>query len=148
MTTTDPYQELRDIWDDYNHRQEFEHELLDRKTTWLLTSQTILFAAYGVTFGASQRTHGLGDFRRVVAWAGLITSVVVFLGILALVRAKYLSWRAYRAYYEQPRTPDPPKPIGSGNLQWGVHSWTTVLALTPDCVIPLVFARAWYVLAT
>jgi hypothetical protein len=39
------YQGMRDIWNDYNHRQEFEHELIDRKTTWLLTTQAILFAA-------------------------------------------------------------------------------------------------------
>ena len=39
------------MWQDQNHRQEFEHDLLNRKTTWGLTGQTILFAAYGVTLG-------------------------------------------------------------------------------------------------
>jgi hypothetical protein len=32
------YKETRDILGDYNHRQEFEHELLNRKTTWMLTT--------------------------------------------------------------------------------------------------------------
>jgi len=31
------YPERRDIWNDYNHRQEFEHDLINRKTTWWLT---------------------------------------------------------------------------------------------------------------
>ena len=42
----------RSSWDDYNRKQEFEHDLINRKTTWSLTTQGILFAAYGVTFSA------------------------------------------------------------------------------------------------
>jgi hypothetical protein len=38
------YQESRDIWNDYNATQKFEHELIHRKTTWWLSTQTILFA--------------------------------------------------------------------------------------------------------
>ena len=33
---------------DYFEKLKFEHELLSRRVTWLLASQTILFAAYGV----------------------------------------------------------------------------------------------------
>jgi len=47
--TDDRYQRSRDVWHDYNDRQEFEHDVINRKTTWGLTGQTILFAAYGVT---------------------------------------------------------------------------------------------------
>src|SRR5438034_10742862 len=43
--------EYRDIWCDHNHQQEFEHELINRKTTWSLTAQTILFTAYGLVLG-------------------------------------------------------------------------------------------------
>lgn len=34
--------------DKYFKRLEFEHELINRRLTWLLSSQTILFAAYGI----------------------------------------------------------------------------------------------------
>jgi hypothetical protein len=33
---------------EYAERLKFEHELINRRVTWLLTSQSILFAAYGV----------------------------------------------------------------------------------------------------
>jgi hypothetical protein len=49
--------EYRDIWDDHNHSQEFEHNLINRKTTWSLTAQTLLFAAYGVVFGIKSPTR-------------------------------------------------------------------------------------------
>jgi hypothetical protein len=45
-------QKTRNIWTDYNNRQEFEHELINRKTTWWLTSQTVLLTAYSATLGA------------------------------------------------------------------------------------------------
>lgn len=41
---------IRRAWLDHRDQQQFEHQLIDRKTTWLLSTQAILFAAYGVTF--------------------------------------------------------------------------------------------------
>lgn len=38
----------KELFFDYTARQKFEHELINRRVTWLLTSQTILFAAYGL----------------------------------------------------------------------------------------------------
>lgn len=61
----------RHVWDDYNHRQEFEHALIDRKTTWLLATQAILVAGYGVTFDSSNAAQGVDGFRDVVAWLGI-----------------------------------------------------------------------------
>ena len=35
MTQADyRYQESRDVWQDHNHRQEIEHDFINRKTTW------------------------------------------------------------------------------------------------------------------
>jgi hypothetical protein len=102
----DGYQNSRDVWKDYNHRQEFEHDLINRKTTWGLTSQTILFAAYGVTLRGNN-TPGkkdlvaIGyDFRKVVISAGLLIAVVTFVAVLATVNSKRLSWRQYEDFYE------------------------------------------------
>jgi hypothetical protein len=55
-------------WEDAQSRQEFEHELINRKTTWLLTSQGLLFTAYGVTFGGAAGPDTMGESRTVVAW--------------------------------------------------------------------------------
>ena len=37
-----------DLYKDYMNRLDFEHELINRRVTWLLTSQSILFAIYGI----------------------------------------------------------------------------------------------------
>jgi len=86
----DKYQESRDRWYDHNHRQEFEHDLINRKTTWGLTSQTILFAAYGVTLRSENldKSKDLldisNDFRKVVVFAGLGVALVTFLGVVSI----------------------------------------------------------------
>jgi hypothetical protein len=76
MNAPDPtYQEKRDNVGDYNHRQEFEHTLIDRRTTWLLLTQTLVFADYGVTFDG--KGDGLDEFRNVFAVLGISVVVTV-----------------------------------------------------------------------
>jgi hypothetical protein len=143
MTQADyRYQESRDVWQDHNHRQEIEHDLINRKTTWGLTGQTILFAAYGVTLG----TLGNGsfakasDFRKVVALAGLLIAAITFCGVLAIINSKRLSWKQYREYYKKNALP---APLGKKPLQWGVNTPNTYLTLAPDALLPLIFGGAW-----
>lgn len=94
MTQPDGLDEAQPAWSDYNDRQQFEHELLNRKITWLLMAQTILFAADGVTFGG--KGDGLERFRNVVAASGLSIAAIVFVAAVALLNSKRLSWKAYR----------------------------------------------------
>jgi len=143
MTPSDyRYRESRDVWQDHNHRQEIEHDLINRKTTWGLTGQTILFAAYGVTLG----TLGNGsfdkanDFRKVVALAGLLIAAITFCGVLAIINSKRLSWKQYREYY---KIKSLPAPLGKKPLQWGVNTQNTYLTLAPDALLPLIFGGAW-----
>src|SRR5438034_11452294 len=70
--------EYRDIWCDHNHQQEFEHELINRKTTWSLTAQTILFTAYGLVLGIDSPEVSK-KFRYVVAGSGLALAVLMFI---------------------------------------------------------------------
>jgi hypothetical protein len=77
--------EYRRIFDDYVEGLEFEHELINRKITWLLTSQTILFAALGLTL----RTPSL-KFVQVIAAVGLLISIIVGAGLAGNFRAKWL----------------------------------------------------------
>ena len=35
---------------EYAERLKFEHELINTRVTWLMASQSILFAAYGAAF--------------------------------------------------------------------------------------------------
>jgi len=146
MTQADnPYKQSRDVWNDFNHRQEFEHDLINRKTSWWLTSQTILFAAYGVTLRSSVVDRNMGsEFRKVVAWSGLTVAIVTFVGILALIISKYLHFRRYHKFYSpsSPKLPLP-GPLEGEKLPWGVNTPTNLFTLVPDFFLPLIFTIAW-----
>lgn len=107
----------RHVWDDYNHRQEFEHALIDRKTTWLLATQAILVAGYGVTFDSSNAAQGVDGFRDVVAWLGISVAGIVFVGVFCIVVSKWRAWREYARYFGEPDTPE--LPLGGKTLKWG-----------------------------
>jgi hypothetical protein len=156
------YKETRDVWDDFNHRQEFEHDLINRKTTWWLTGQTILFAAYGLTL-KRDFVDKSNVFPKAVAITGLAVAIITFIGVLAVINSKYLSWRQYKAFYNakkpgststkqknistKPNSPpeelDLPRPLNENSLQWGAKTWNTLLTLAPDALLPIIFALAW-----
>lgn len=139
------YQQMRDIWDDYHRRQEFEHSLIDRKTTWLLTTQSILFAAYGLTFGTVRGNDDLEDFRAVVARLGVSIAAIVLLGVAALIISKWLSWWQYRRFFRLARPTF--YPLDRKELQWGVKTKITPFDLIPDVLLPIAFIVAWTALA-
>jgi hypothetical protein len=143
----DGYREMRDIWTDYNTHQAFEHELINRKTTWLLATQTLLFAAYGVTFASASVGARIDEFRLVIAYSGLSIALIVLVGVIALIRSKFRSWKAYRAFYLDSKTVAPPRPLDTGPLEWGVLTRNTLVTLLPDVLLPLVFVVAWSALA-
>ena len=143
------YREMRDVWGDFNRRQEFEHELIDRKTNWLLTTEGLLFAAYGVSFEASETPS---RFRSSVAWAGLLIAAITLVGVLAVMNSKRMSWGEYQRFYGREGSGELPQPFprqrdGRGTpLAWGVRTSNTVLTLAPDLVIPAVFIGVWWYL--
>jgi hypothetical protein len=130
----------REIWQDHIDIQSFEHELINRKTTWWLSAQALLFTAYGVTLGEA------GDestkFREVVACAGLIVAVLTLIGVAAVVRSKYLSWRLYERFFSRNKH-SLPNPHDGRHLQWGVRTSNTIFTLLPDIGLPVVFIWAW-----
>lgn len=129
-------------WEDFEKRQQFEHDLINRKTTWLLSTQTILFAAYGVTLGPAGAAHAATAFREIVACLGAAVAMLMWIGIVALIRSKHLSFTRYRAYFGNPAR-ELPGPLDRELLQWGVNTRNTYLALAPDALLPLAFVVAW-----
>jgi hypothetical protein len=138
--------EMRDIWGDYNRRQEFEHDLLNRKTTWMLATQAILFAAYGLTVGSGSTDGGLDRFRKVVAGSGLSIALITLVGVVFIIRSKYLSWTAYRKFFKESGAPKLPRPLDREALQWGVNDRNTWLTLLPEALFPIVFIVGWCLL--
>lgn len=109
---------------DYFERLKFEHELLNRRVTWLLASQTILFAAYGLT---DKHIENDKIIVEIIPCIGLLLSISIFIGIIASIFAKTLTWLDNRT--EHP--------------QFGVRTWITILGFTPDLLLPILFSFGW-----
>jgi len=143
-TSRDCPQDSRDVFKDYNDEQKFEHELINRKTTWSLTTQGILFAAYGLTF-SGKVSQGVSEFRTAIAVAGLVVAVLTFIGVTFLIRSKWISHTDYRDYYGRPDCW--PGPLKKTGLKWGgAGTWNTMFTLVPDLGMQVVLIVAWCVL--
>jgi hypothetical protein len=114
----------KEFWD----RLVFEHSLLNNRITWLFSSQTVLFAAYG--FSVSGTAKVAKNFQTVVAWSGIIVAILMLIGILASVHAKRAVWHDYQRDYNP-------------HQKWGVRTGATWVGLVPDVSSPVVFALAW-----
>ena len=123
------------LLDHHNARQEFEHELVDRKIRWLLSSQTILFAAYGLTL-SGKVAGDVSDLRDAIGLVGIATSLLTFVGVAMAFMAKYLSWRKYQRHFGKsaPETE-------TGKLPWGVNTFVTILSMLADLAMPFVRRR-------
>jgi hypothetical protein len=111
--------------EEYTRRMQFEHELVDRRLTWLLQSETILFAAYGI---ALEKTPW---FLKTVSIVGLTVSTAVFIGIVASLSAKYYTWQDFKKASENEKE------------QFWVRTGITCAGFVPDLALPLVFTGAW-----
>jgi len=116
----------------YEKRQEFEHDLINRRLTWLLTSQTILFTALALvlredTIDEKYRTA----FFNTISYLGIFISLAIFFAICMGALAKYISYRDER------------KRDDKNKVRWGVRKLITIIALIPDVLMPLGFFIAW-----
>ena len=113
---------------EYFRRLEFEHELIGRRIGWLLTSQTILLAAYGFSLGKEMPQAAAPFFQRLIPIVGLSVSVTVLFGVFAGVLAKYHTWKDFE------------------QTEWGIRTHVTYIGLVPDFALPVIFALVWGVL--
>lgn len=117
---------------EYYERLDFEHNLINRRLTWLLTSQTILFAAYGLALDSKDKSGDKVDlFLNVIAFSAPFISLFVLAGVIAAFLAKYHTWQKFRS-----------KP-GNEDEPFGVKTWITYLGFAPDVALPLAFTTAW-----
>ncbi len=117
---------------DHRDALKFEHELIDRKLTRLLTSQTILFAA--VSFAANRAD---ATFIRILALTGLALCLAIAFGMAGNFRAKWYVYDDYRQMGKDRRTPAEPP------VQWGVRTFTTKWGMIADFLVPMIFTGAW-----
>ena len=75
----DQYKRLRDKW-------EHEDEVINHRLTWLLVSQTILFAGWGALLEMAQTTQNAEKIGRLIQWVpffGILTSLLILVSIVA-----------------------------------------------------------------
>ncbi|MDX2135763.1 MAG: hypothetical protein SFV52_13320 [Saprospiraceae bacterium] len=145
----------------YHNKLKFEHALINRRLTWLLTSQSILFAALAFVLGKDMvydpTTSGLdkSDFFEILACLGLSISLLIWIGVVMGIVAKCTVWYDERM---KPLKVDAKRPwmlplllkdAWSQNrkkdeLPLGVRTYITLIALLPDFFMPLAFAWAWW----
>ena len=113
-------------FDIHEKRMHFEHDLINRRLSWLLTSQSILFAAMALAFSDKEPTAQGEAFVKFIPIMGAVISMSIFSGVLAGATAKYKIWKK------------------SESEQWGVRTSITVWALLgTDLLLPIIFTIAW-----
>lgn len=146
----------------YDDRLKFEHDLINRRLTWLLTSQSILFAALAFVLGKNMldasETGSLerGDFFDILACLGLSISLLIWIGVVMGITAKCTVWYDERIKKLAPTAKRPwilalllndawPKRNRTEDeIPLGVRTYITLIALLPDFFMPLAFAWAWW----
>jgi len=118
--THDEYKDLREKW---TH----EDNLINHRLGWLLTSQTILFAGYGVLLQKQQIPQERVSFMlTLIAGLGAVTSALLLLSVVAAIVALFALRKC-----NQKLNPD------------GI---AFLLGIVTPIGLPLVFFVAWIVL--
>lgn len=113
----------------YEKRLAFEHELINQRLTWLLTSQGLLFAAYAFAVEKSQ-----DKFLLVLPKLGIAVSILLLIGVGCGFIAKIVLWRKQNKDKEKCKDWEP----------LGPSTVNTFIALLVDMMLPVIFAIAWY----
>jgi len=126
----------------HDERQKFEHELIDRKLTWLLTSQTILFASLAFVLGNEGSKDDKFFFTLLISCLGIVISLLIFIGVLMGIRAKRKDFENEA----ETKKINHPQEYERHPVQWGVDTKNTEIAIIPDKFMPVVFAMAWLII--
>jgi hypothetical protein len=120
------------VYERYSRQIDKEDELIDRRVNWLLTSQSILFAAFGLSGEAIAVI-----VQSVVPWVGLASSLLIG----ATIWAASLSLVRYRkALIMVCRPSDDPE---SHFPQLHRDKTIITLGLLPSLFVPFIFCVAW-----
>lgn len=136
MSGTDTANKSEEVFTDgygrYCRQIDKEDELINRRVHWLLASQSILFAAVGLS---GNEMAGIVLF--VVPWVGLLLS----LAIGATIWAASLSFTRYRNNLKKVCPPryDPNKYYPQLHRDERI----IMLGLLPSLIVPIIFSWAW-----
>lgn len=104
-----------------------EDTLVNQRLTWLLQSQGLLFAGYGLLVTRGPGENGSDALKAALPWIGISVSSLISIGISAAWRAQEM----LKARYSQ------------DGVQVGVSSLTTRSGRLPAGILPFVFIAGW-----
>jgi hypothetical protein len=119
----------------YFERGKHENELTNHRLTWLLASQTLLFAGYGVVLTSTLAPKTKAELGQVAEMLGLCSALLIWLGIVASVFATIRLWQESNVE------------LRGNNLPLQIKWWTTWLGWSPPLLLPVLFGVAWFWLA-
>lgn len=119
-------------YDRYCRELDKEDKVLNDRVTWLLVSQSILFAA--VQLGGQGPG---GNIVKIIAKVGCALSVIIWLSVLAAIFS-FLRYR-FRLRKCCPPANDPDEAYAQ------LHRWmlNIILGFTAPFVLPIIFFLAW-----
>jgi hypothetical protein len=123
-------------------RLDKENELMTQRLNWLVTSQSFLFAAFGVTLSFQEKTRA-ENISRLVELRGLIpvvavgTSFLIYIAILAGLSAMIRDRTSLNQIVDRLREQKPGfPPVRSGWRRF----W---LGLAAPLLLPVLFIGVW-----
>ena len=116
----------------YCNQIDKEDEMIDKRVNWLLTSQSILFAAVGLGGNGAAEVA-----LSVVPWAGLFLSFTIGITVLAASSSLRLYRKRLKEVY-------PPR-SDQKKYYPQLHRNRSILklGLVPSSIVPLIFSAAW-----
>ena len=113
-----------------------EDELMSQRLGWLLTSQIVLFAAYGILI-KDIPPESNKRLIYVIETFGIAIACLIFIGILAAIIASYILYTKVNNKIENPL---------NEKQTLGVHPVLTVIGWLVAALIPVIFIIAWFML--
>jgi hypothetical protein len=113
-----------------------EDELMSQILGWLLTSQIVLFAAYGILL----KDFPGGNNKRlifVIEGFGITIACLIFIGIVAAIIASYILYLKVNNKTDNPL---------SEKQTLGVHPILTIIGWFVAALIPVIFIISWILL--
>lgn len=114
-------------------RQQVEHEdnLLNHRLTWLMTSQSFLFAVYAIQYAAP--TGGPAAYLfQVIPVVGIVCAGLIYLSVVAAVGALE---NLRLSFEDKPNAPLHPPLVSPG--------WTLVSGLVAPIGMPILLVYVW-----
>ena len=118
-----------------------ENALINQRLTWLLASQSILFAGFGVLVatGGSEATE---NFLEYLTWLGIGSCAVILFGIFAAAFAQFYIWKDLNSTKEGVLV------ARAERTRFGVRGWTTISGLIAAMLLPSLFLAVWLKVST